>query len=91
MLQLPPCHRSLPTLPAAHARTLSPPPPPHNALLQESLYAEISSWTDPEALEAQLAASAERRKRALHGEELRVVKQRKQEQKEKKRTAWLYT
>ncbi|EFN57537.1 hypothetical protein CHLNCDRAFT_143156 [Chlorella variabilis] len=57
----------------------------------ESLYAEVASWANPHELEQQLAKAAERRKRALTGEELRQVKQRKQEMKEKKRTAWLFT
>ncbi len=59
--------------------------------MQESLYAEIASWTNPHELEQQLAKASERRKRALTGEELRQVKQRKQELKEKKQRAWLFT
>lgn len=58
---------------------------------QESLYAEASSWADPVALEEQLARASERRKRALTGEELRAIKQRKQDLKEKKRREWLLT
>ena len=66
-------------------------PPPPCLVLQESLYAEASSWVNPAELEQQLAKAAERRKRGLTGAALRQVKQRKQELKEKKRTAWLYT
>jgi hypothetical protein len=54
-----------------------------------ALYVEMGSWTDPEAVEMQLAAAAERHKRGLTGEELRRAKQRKREQKEQKARAWL--
>lgn len=55
----------------------------------DSLYAEAASWANPAELEQQLARAAERRKRGLRGEELRAVKQRKAELKEKKRREWL--
>lgn len=58
---------------------------------QESLYAEAASWANPAELEQQLARAAERRKRGLSCRELRVVKQRKAELKEKKRREWLFT
>ncbi|KAL4425511.1 hypothetical protein ABPG75_009527 [Micractinium tetrahymenae] len=58
---------------------------------KESLYAEAASWANPAELEQQLARAAERRKRGLRGEELRAVKQRKAELKEKKRREWLLT
>jgi hypothetical protein len=57
--------------------------------MQEPLYAEFSSWANPHEMEAQLAKAAERRKRALTGQELRQVKERKKELKDKKRHAWL--
>jgi hypothetical protein len=75
-------HFHSPTLPCWRPAILLP---------QESLYAEAASWADPADLEGQLARAAERRKRALTGEELRQVKQRRQEMKDKKRTAWLFT
>lgn len=71
-----------------------PPPialPPSLSVLQESLYAEAASWTDPATLEKQLQRAAERRKRPLTGQELRAVKQRKAEMKEKKKVGWLFT
>ncbi|PSC76444.1 hypothetical protein C2E20_0493 [Micractinium conductrix] len=58
---------------------------------EESLYAEAASWTDPATLEKQLQRAAERRKRPLTGQELRAVKQRKAEMKEKKKVGWLFT
>ena len=81
------------TLPASFTLPPRPcwPSPSCRLPLQESLYAEVASWANPHELEQQLAKAAERRKRALTGEELRQVKQRKQEMKEKKRTAWLFT
>ncbi|KAL4419397.1 hypothetical protein ABPG77_003371 [Micractinium sp. CCAP 211/92] len=57
---------------------------------KESLYAEAASWANPAELEQQLARAAERRKRGLRGGELRAVKQRKAELKEKKRREWLF-
>jgi hypothetical protein len=64
----------------------------HNSLdgvVQEPLYAEVSSWANPHELGEQLARAAQRRKRTLTPEELRAVKQRKKELKEKKMRAWL--
>lgn len=58
---------------------------------QDSLYAEAASWANPAELEQQLARAAEQRKRGLSGEELRAIKQRKAELKEKKRREWLFT
>lgn len=74
-----------PALPAPHVCL----PCPSHCPLKESLYAENASWADPWTLEQQLARTAEKRKRGLSGEELKVVKQRKQELKEKKRREWL--
>ncbi len=37
--------------------------------VQEPLYAEFSSWANPHEMEAQLAKAAERRKRALTGQD----------------------
>ena len=65
---------------------------PTLALLQpESIYSEYGRWVNPQELEEQLQGAAARRKRPLTGEELRAVKQRKAEWKEKKLRAWLST
>lgn len=73
----------------APACTTPTSPPSLLCLWQDSLYAEAASWANPAELEQQLARAAERRKRGLRGEELRAVKQRKAELKEKKRREWL--
>lgn len=87
------CPRSLPCAQLAgqalqRNRPALPRPP---CGLQESLYAEAASWVNPHELEAQLAAAAQRRKRKLHGEELRAVMERKKEMKRQKQQGWLYT
>lgn len=63
--------------------------PPSIRPVQEPLYAEVSSWANPHELGEQLARAAAARKRTLTPEELRAVKQRKKEMKEKKMRAWL--
>jgi len=56
---------------------------------QESLYSDLASYANPWEVEQQLAAAAEKRKRALTGAELRAVRERKKELKRQKQTAWL--
>ena len=55
----------------------------------EGLYAEMGSWVDPDQLQAQLQKAAERRRRAPGPEEVRALRAKKAEAKEKKRRAWL--
>jgi hypothetical protein len=54
-----------------------------------SLYAEMGSWADPAGMEAQLAAAAARKRRPLGAAEVRAVRARKQEMRDKKQRAWL--
>lgn len=56
---------------------------------RESLYADMGSWIDPRKMEEQLEKAKNREKRKLTAQEVRAVRQRKQEMKEKKLKAWL--
>ena len=55
----------------------------------ESLYAEYGRWVDPRSIEDQMQRSKEREKRKLTPSEVRAVRERKRDRKEKKQRAWL--
>ena len=57
---------------------------------RESIYADMGSWIDPRKMEEQLEKAKNREKRKLTSQEVRAVRQKKQEMKEKKLRAWLF-
>lgn len=57
--------------------------------VRESIYSEMGSWMDPRSVEEQMRKAKERGKRALTQAEVRAVRQRKLELKQKKTRAWL--
>lgn len=60
--------------------------------VEEALYGDMGSWVDPKMLQKQLAIAKEarqKRSRGLGRDEVRAIKQRRQEMKEKKLRSWL--